>query len=295
MSSLTKHLATPGPHAHLPFDPRCPLCCDERLHGTIPQGPIVPARVKASLATALVTVSAATPAASMAQETDHEVEGTELPEPGRGGDPDPGSEAQVPEGESVPAPASPGGDENDEGDGPALQSEPEVDTRSPEELQESGPGAEISPDSLATEEPAAAPKPSPEKGEALDRRADPGVQDRKAEEKSRHARPEARPQRPPDQAAPAVPAQAQPAPSLDSPESLGASAAPDSPKPGARGKSHVVQPGESLWSIAADLAGRDATPAKIARIVNRLWDLNADRIGTGDPDLVMAGTTLRLP
>jgi len=43
------------------------------------------------------------------------------------------------------------------------------------------------------------------------------------------------------------------------------------------------------------MAGRDASPAEIARIVNRLWTLNADRIGTGDPDLVMAGTTLRLP
>jgi nucleoid-associated protein YgaU len=59
-------------------------------------------------------------------------------------------------------------------------------------------------------------------------------------------------------------------------------------------RSHVVRPGESLWSIAEDLLGGDASPARVAREVNRLWELNAARIGTGDPDLVMAGTTLRL-
>jgi nucleoid-associated protein YgaU len=57
----------------------------------------------------------------------------------------------------------------------------------------------------------------------------------------------------------------------------------------------IVRPGDSLWSIASDLAGPDASPATIARLVNRLWELNADRIATGDPDLVMVGTVLRLP
>ncbi len=57
---------------------------------------------------------------------------------------------------------------------------------------------------------------------------------------------------------------------------------------------HVVQPGDSLWSIAKRLLGRDASPARIAREVDRLWSLNGDRIGTGDPDLLMIGTKLRL-
>jgi len=57
---------------------------------------------------------------------------------------------------------------------------------------------------------------------------------------------------------------------------------------------YVVRPGESLWSIAADrLAGR-ATVARIAREVNRLWQLNRDRIATGDPNLLRVGTRLRL-
>jgi hypothetical protein len=57
---------------------------------------------------------------------------------------------------------------------------------------------------------------------------------------------------------------------------------------------HVVRPGESLWSIAGDLLGRHASLARIAREVNRLWELNSDRIGTGDPDLLRVGTKLAL-
>jgi hypothetical protein len=57
---------------------------------------------------------------------------------------------------------------------------------------------------------------------------------------------------------------------------------------------HVVQPGESLWVIASDMLDGDASPAQIAREVHHLWQLNHDRIGTGDPDLVMAGTRLVL-
>jgi nucleoid-associated protein YgaU len=57
---------------------------------------------------------------------------------------------------------------------------------------------------------------------------------------------------------------------------------------------HVVLRGESLWSIAGDLLGDGASPARVAREVNRLWQLNDDRIGTGDRDLLMAGTKLEL-
>ena len=52
--------------------------------------------------------------------------------------------------------------------------------------------------------------------------------------------------------------------------------------------------GESLWTIATDLLGRDATAAQVAREVHRLWQLNRDRIATGDPDLLPVGTTLVL-
>lgn len=63
-------------------------------------------------------------------------------------------------------------------------------------------------------------------------------------------------------------------------------------RPGDR--THTVFAGESLWAIAADLLGREATPAAIAREVHRLWQLNRDRIATGDPDLLIIGTRLLL-
>lgn len=58
---------------------------------------------------------------------------------------------------------------------------------------------------------------------------------------------------------------------------------------------HVVAPGESLWSIAQARLGVDAGPAAVARLVNRLWVLNADRIGTGRPDLILPGQRLLVP
>jgi nucleoid-associated protein YgaU len=61
------------------------------------------------------------------------------------------------------------------------------------------------------------------------------------------------------------------------------------------GRTHVVRQGECLWSIAHDQIGQDANPAQVARLVNRLWNLNRERIGTGEPDLLMVGTELRLP
>ena len=69
-------------------------------------------------------------------------------------------------------------------------------------------------------------------------------------------------------------------------------AAADDAKPGDR--VHRVHAGESLWSIASDLLGPSASPARIAGEVHRLWQLNRERIATGNPDLLMVGTTLRL-
>ncbi|MDQ6806156.1 MAG: LysM peptidoglycan-binding domain-containing protein, partial [Actinomycetota bacterium] len=63
----------------------------------------------------------------------------------------------------------------------------------------------------------------------------------------------------------------------------------------ARLRTHVVRPGESLWSIARASLGGNPSDAEIASQVHRLWELNKDQIRTGNPDLLMAGTKLKLP
>ena len=70
---------------------------------------------------------------------------------------------------------------------------------------------------------------------------------------------------------------------------------PRAPRPAraARGW-HVIQRGESLWSIAAERLGTGASTASIAAEVERLWALNQDRIGTGDRNVVLAGTKIKL-
>jgi resuscitation-promoting factor RpfA len=55
-----------------------------------------------------------------------------------------------------------------------------------------------------------------------------------------------------------------------------------------------VRPGDSLWGIAARHLGPKATTSDTAREVNRLWELNQQRIGTGNPDLIFPGQTLTM-
>jgi nucleoid-associated protein YgaU len=62
-----------------------------------------------------------------------------------------------------------------------------------------------------------------------------------------------------------------------------------------RASTHVVvAPGQSLWAIAERLLGARAGIARVALRVDRLWQLNAARIGTGNPDLIYPGQTLLL-
>ncbi|HYI35745.1 MAG TPA: LysM peptidoglycan-binding domain-containing protein [Thermoleophilaceae bacterium] len=64
--------------------------------------------------------------------------------------------------------------------------------------------------------------------------------------------------------------------------------------PAASSEAYTVRAGDTLWSIAADQLGEGASAAQIARHVQRLWDLNARAIGTGDPSLLHVGVRLRL-
>lgn len=58
--------------------------------------------------------------------------------------------------------------------------------------------------------------------------------------------------------------------------------------------SYVVRPGDSLWAIAQQGLGAGTSDAAVARRVVHIWNVNKQRIGTGDPDLIYTGTRLRL-
>ena len=70
--------------------------------------------------------------------------------------------------------------------------------------------------------------------------------------------------------------------------------APDPAQNLAGKDTYVVQPGDCLWHIAARLLPGGAGTEAVAGKVAELWRLNEDRIGTGDPNLIYAGTELRL-
>ena len=70
--------------------------------------------------------------------------------------------------------------------------------------------------------------------------------------------------------------------------SAGAAAKPST----GSGGSIVVKSGDSLWSIARGLLPPGASNAEIERKLVEIWDRNAIRIGTGDPNLIFTGTRL---
>lgn len=65
--------------------------------------------------------------------------------------------------------------------------------------------------------------------------------------------------------------------------------------PAATATSHVVvEPGDSLWSIAADALGPSATPAQVAAAWPRWWAANRAVVGA-HPDLIHPGQRLTPP
>lgn len=56
----------------------------------------------------------------------------------------------------------------------------------------------------------------------------------------------------------------------------------------------TVRTGDSLWELAADALGPDASPAEVAEHWRRVYRLNRPLVGP-DPDLIRPGQQLRLP
>lgn len=70
---------------------------------------------------------------------------------------------------------------------------------------------------------------------------------------------------------------------------------PSMPRRRAGSSWYVVLPGDSLWKIARHELGGSATDHATAQRARRLWAMNHQRIGTGDPNVVMSGQRIRVP
>jgi LysM domain len=331
---LSKHLtASAVDHGRLGFHPDCPRCRVDRLAGPVRRDALVSRRAQAAFAAGLLAFSVgAAPASAQVPEVDSEQQAAPAPggePPGLQPDLDPG-EADTFDYETAPVPGGPGaGGEEDEGPGAPVDSDPTIDPDVPLPPEEQAPApappapstpapAAPAPEAAPVPAPApapppAAPVPPPASAPAAgaERPAPPPPLPGELREypKQRGGASKVRAVRigvepiPPALHGGARPTGVgyvalQPA---DSVPTAGASAeaVPVSQQVSASesridGGSYVVQPGDSLWSIGERLLGPGASAAEIADEVNRLWELNKDRIATGDPDLLPVGTELRL-
>ena len=302
MRGLDRHLHTTDAeeHARLAFRRDCPRC-RVRLTGTLPPAAVVPAPVKASLATGLVVVAGALPSASATADepsptTTAEVEPPDGAAPDdTGGEPvNPPSEGDTDEGGTPPggAPSDDGGDD--------------VDPLVPLPQTESGSGDSGSGDSGSGD---SAPVGESESGEPQSDASsgdDPPERDQREQDGEGGAAPSGggAPTGLPEvgRASSDGPAGAEDRRGGDgkgvdrSSGAEGDEGGNDAPRRAQASKDkHVVERGDSLWAIARGSLGEDASDAKVAAKVARLWELNEDEIGTGDPDLIHPGQEIRLP
>jgi hypothetical protein len=306
MASLTAHLRQLDDHARLAFHPQCPHCREERLSGRLPIEPVVSRRTQAAVTAAVLALTSVAPTAALATEGDQEFEGGAATEEvtAGAGELDIDVAADDLEQDAGVAPAEAGAD-----DGSAAPAVPV--SSGPVAAPEPAAVAPARPDDADPAEAAPAPAPSavpaePTVGAAP---AAPSAPSTGPKAKTiRRAGTHKRVPRPPaarNRAAPRVvvvaPVSAVPSTAVAATTTVRTRSAASVATPARAGRSarrgddsHVVLRGESLWSIAGDLVGDDASPARVAREVNRLWQLNDDRIGTGDRDLLMAGTKLEL-
>lgn len=164
---------------------------------------------------------------------------------------------------------------------PPVSASPETTEAAPP-VEAAPPGPEYGP----SYEPAAPSSTAPVEGDALTAPPSPPVA-----QNEQH--PESAAQPATEGPAPVPPADEAPAP--ESPPPATVPSQPSEVPGGLSGRGvHTVRSGECLWSIAAALLPAGADDAEIAAEVERLWKLNAGRIGTGDPSLIYAGTELRL-
>lgn len=252
-------------------------------------------RVLATVLSAVLAFGSVAPGIAFAGEADSEQEGSAPPGalPGleEGDELEPDGEESVLE--QLPGSLPPGGEVEEEAPlepEPAQEPEPPpppatvppAATEAAPPVEAAPPGPEYGP----SYEPAAPSSTEPVEGDALT--APPSPPTAQNEQHSESAA----------QPTTEAPASAPPAEEAPAPESPLPATVPSQPSevPGSlsgRGI-HTVRSGECMWSIATALLPAGADNAEIAAEVQRLWKLNAGRIGTGDPSLIYTGTELRL-
>jgi hypothetical protein len=262
----------------------------------------------------LLAASTATPTLAVAQEPDQVSEGTLAPDDA-GADPalnpdfDPGGESADLPFDEPEAPESEPAADPEAGDPGPVESEPVTDVDVPvaDAGDEAAEPVVVTPSPTPTVTPTPTPVApvvsAPGDGDQSDEAVEPDAAPR-ADKAHRKREPRHRGGHD-TQGDVQEPAPVAPSPDVDAAPAapstiVVAQATPPPQEPSARDAAtrgdryHIVQPGESLWLIARDLVGRDASVARVAREVNRLWPLNETRIGTGNPDLLMVGTKLAI-
>jgi len=264
MANLTQHLTSISPELR--------------------SGPSPGRRLVALVLCSMLVLASVFPGVALAGEADSEGVGTapeiEVPVPP---DLDPGGEE--PGLEEVPTSA--GGEE-----GGAVETEPEVDAEAPSAEEVTGAAAEA-PIEAALPPPAPVPEPAASEPESVRQQAsEPATSEPVANQSIVAPK-----QKPIEGHAASQPAASSEAPPPVEPEQEAPSARQPvaaTPADVAGKDSYVVRPGDCLSHIAQALLPAGADDTAIAAEVARLWHLNEDRIGTGDPDLIYPGTVLRL-
>jgi nucleoid-associated protein YgaU len=314
MSSLSVHLRRAEDHSGLPFHPSCPVCRRDRLSGSLDGDELVSRRTQAALAVGVLAFSAVGAPAAVAAGPDTEVEGSaEVVESGASDSLDLGEAtvpltdagAAAPEDDAVEVLKDGADDDVNAVEplmetagvaaGPVADTAEEVAEPEPEPVALAAPPVEVP---VAT--------PAPDSGGSVGPRVDRAAETERERPRVESGResvkrtvvvaPVGAPAGTDDSGAvaPAVPVGTATRAPVAIRAVAGTSSGARGGKAAAGDRVHVVQRGESLWSIAADVLGERAGVGRIAREVNRLWALNEDRIASGDPDLLYAGTRLRL-
>jgi nucleoid-associated protein YgaU len=322
--SLSAHLtAGTAEHGRLAFHPDCPRCRAERLAGSLAADSLVSRRAQAVLAAGLLAFSAGAPSAAAQVPPDQQQE--PAPPPGLEPEFDPGGEDTF-DYDAAPVPGGPeAGGQEDEGLGPPVETEPTTDPDADLLLEEESPApAPPAAEPIPAPAPELAPAPDPVPPPAPTTPVPPPAEPPAAElelpapqhEQHKTSTKRKTPERGPEthevERRPAIgtspappPGSLAPVPQSPAPAVQPVSAAdPPATVPGSQptepaggpitGRSYTVRAGDSLWSIARRILGPDASAGRIGREVNRIWELNRERIGTGNPNLIHVGTVLEL-